>query len=97
MRATYVIDKMYLVTCVLRDSESDGARDRQTDRQTRREKEREKERERERMKAALLERETALQQLQQSCNRAAKLARSVMHSLIIKRECYTARESLYTS
>jgi hypothetical protein len=43
--ATYVIDKMYVVTCVLRDSESDGARDRQKDGQT----------DRERMKAALLE------------------------------------------
>ena len=48
MSARYVIDKMYVVTCVLRDSESDGARERQTDGLTDRETEREKERERER-------------------------------------------------
>jgi hypothetical protein len=55
--ATYVIDKMYVVTCELRDSESDGARERQTDGQTDRERERENERERERRRERERERE----------------------------------------
>jgi len=38
---------MYVVACVLRDSESVGARERETDGQTDREKQRMKERERE--------------------------------------------------
>ena len=52
MSATYVIDKMYVVTCVLKDSESNRSRDRQADGQRERKREgesvREKERERER-------------------------------------------------
>ena len=56
MSATYVIEKMYVVTCELRDRESDGARERQTDRQTDRGREREKKRERERWRKRARER-----------------------------------------
>ena len=61
MSATCVIDKIHVVTCVLKDSESDRARERQTDGQRERKRggergrEKERETERERMKAALLE------------------------------------------
>jgi hypothetical protein len=48
---------MYVVTCVLRDSESDGARDRQTDGQTERERKREGERVREKERERERERE----------------------------------------